>query len=54
MVQGVQARHPYPVDLDVSANRWVTDTALDLMERYDPSFVFLTYAWQYFSVVIPL
>jgi len=49
MVQGVQARHPYPGDLDAAANLWVTDTALDLMERYDPSFVFLAYAQQYFS-----
>ncbi|MDD2321089.1 MAG: hypothetical protein PHO83_13675 [Geobacteraceae bacterium] len=49
MVQGVQERHPYPGDLDVAGNRWVTDTALDLMEQYDPSFVFLTYAQQYFS-----
>jgi len=48
-VQGVQARHPYPGDLDAAANLWVTDTALDLMERYDPSFAFLTYAQQYFS-----
>jgi hypothetical protein len=49
MVQGLQARHPYPGDLNADANRWVTDTALDLMELYDPSFVFLTYAWQYFA-----
>ncbi len=49
MVRAVQERHPYPGDLDVAGNRWVTDTALDLMERYDPSFVFLTYAQQYFS-----
>lgn len=49
MVRGVQDRHPYPGDLDAAGNRWVTDTAIDLMERYDPSFVFLTYAQQYFS-----
>jgi hypothetical protein len=49
MVRSVQDRHPYPGDLDSAGNRWVTDTALDLMERYDPSFVFLTYAQQYFS-----
>jgi len=49
MVREVQDRHPYPGDLDAAGNRWVTDTALDLMERYDPSFVFLTYAQQYFS-----
>ncbi|MDD2336895.1 MAG: hypothetical protein PHD01_10000 [Geobacteraceae bacterium] len=49
MVRAVQERHPYPGDLDTAGNRWVTDTALDLMGRYDPSFVFLTYAQQYFS-----
>ena len=49
MVRAVQERHPYPGDLDIAGNRWVTDTALDLMGRYDPSFVFLTYAQQYFS-----
>lgn len=49
MVRAVQERHPYPGDLDSAGNRWVTDTALDLMERYDPSFVFLTYAQQYFA-----
>jgi hypothetical protein len=49
MVREVQARRPYPGDLDSSGNRWVTDTALDLIDRYDPSFVFLTYAQQFFS-----
>ncbi|MGA7827772.1 MAG: hypothetical protein WCA04_08935 [Geobacteraceae bacterium] len=49
MVQRVQARHPYPGDLDVAGNRWVSDTALDLLAQYDPSFVFLAYAQQYFS-----
>ena len=49
MVRGVQHRHPYPGDLNAAGNRWVTDTALDLMEGYDPSFVFLTYAGQYFT-----
>lgn len=49
LVRGVQDRHPYPGDLDAAGNRWVTDTAMDLLERYDPSFVFLTYAQQYFA-----
>ncbi len=49
MVREVQARRPYPGDMDSSGNRWVSDTALDLMNRYDPSFVFLTYAQQFFS-----
>jgi hypothetical protein len=49
MVREVQAQRPYPGDLNSSGNSWVTDTALDLIDRYDPSFVFLTYAQQFFS-----
>ena len=49
MVKDVLQRHPYPGDLDPGSNRWVTDTALDLIDRYSPRFVFLTYAAQYFS-----
>ena len=49
MVKGVLQRHPYPGDMDQASNRWVTDTALDLMDGYRPRFVFLTYAAQYFS-----
>lgn len=48
MVREVQSRRPYPGDLDDAGNRWVTDTALDLIAGYDPSFVFLTYARQFF------
>jgi hypothetical protein len=49
MVKDVLHRHPYPGDMDQGSNRWVTDTALDLIEGYHPRFVFLTYAAQYFS-----
>ncbi|HOW53600.1 MAG TPA: hypothetical protein PLR60_03005 [Syntrophorhabdaceae bacterium] len=49
MIKGVLQRHPYPGDLDPGSNRWVSDTALDLIDRYGPGFVFLTYAAQYFS-----
>jgi hypothetical protein len=49
MVRGVLHRHPYPGDMDPGSNQWVTDTALDLAESYDPRFVFLTYAGHYFS-----
>lgn len=49
MVKAVLAGHPYPGDTDFTSNRWVTDTALDLIGRYEPRFVFLTYAQQYFS-----
>lgn len=49
MVREVLARHPFPGDTAVDSNPWVTDTALDLIDRYDPRFVFLTYARQYYS-----
>ncbi|MBA4390974.1 MAG: hypothetical protein C0399_08550 [Syntrophus sp. (in: bacteria)] len=49
MVKGVLQKHPYPGDMDPGSNRWVSDTALDLIDSYDPRFVFLTYAAQYFS-----
>ncbi|OPY77329.1 MAG: hypothetical protein A4E65_02791 [Syntrophorhabdus sp. PtaU1.Bin153] len=49
MVKGVLQRHPYPGDMDPGSNRWVSDTALDLIDRYGPRFVFLAYAAQYFS-----
>ena len=42
------ARHPFPGDRDPRGNDWVTDTALDLIAHYDPGFVFLTYARQYY------
>ena len=49
MVKEVLARHPYPGDTGVEGNRWVTDTALDLIMAYDPRLVMLTYASQYFT-----
>lgn len=45
----ILARHPYPGDVDTLSNQWVSDTALDLIEHYDPQLVFLTYAQQYFT-----
>jgi hypothetical protein len=48
MVREIQDRRPYPGDLDDAGNRWVTDTALDLIAGYNPSFVYLTYARQFF------
>jgi hypothetical protein len=48
-VRGVIARHPFPGDRDPRGNAWVTDTALDLVGAYDPGFVFLTYARQFYS-----
>ncbi len=49
MTRGVLKRHPYPGDLDLQSNRWVTDTALDLIHTYTPRLVCLSYAQQYFS-----
>ncbi|HWR41110.1 MAG TPA: hypothetical protein VN611_16590 [Patescibacteria group bacterium] len=49
MLKGVLKHHPFPGDTDPGSNAWVTDTALELAEKYDPRFVFLTYSQQYFS-----
>ncbi len=49
MVGAILHRHPYPGDTDPQSNRWVSDTALELIKGYEPRFVFLTYASQYFS-----
>ena len=49
MVKNVLARHPFPGDIAELSNRWVTDTALDVVEQYDPNFIFLVYAQQYYA-----
>ena len=49
MLKGVLANHPFPGDTDAASNAWVTDTALELAEKYSPRFIYLTYAQQYFS-----
>jgi hypothetical protein len=49
LAKRVLARHPFPGDIDARGNRWVTDTALDLVGEYDPRFVFLIYAQQYYA-----
>jgi len=43
----VCAAHPYPGDLTAEGLRWVTDTALDLNDRYLPDYFFLNYAHAY-------
>jgi len=50
MVREVLERHPYPGDTTDLSNRWVSDTALDLIDRYDPRLVCLLYAHQYFAM----
>ena len=49
LVKKVLARHPFPGDMAELSNRWVTDTALDLVEQYDSRFAFLVYAQQYYA-----
>jgi len=49
MVKKILQQHPYPGDMDAGSNRWVSDTALDLINSYNPRFVFLSYAAQYFA-----
>lgn len=49
LVKGLLDRHPFPGDRAQGSNAWVTDTALDLMDRYDPGFAFLSYSQQYYS-----
>jgi hypothetical protein len=49
IVREVLRHHPYPGDTSLS-NRWVGDTALDLMDRYRPHLVCLLYAYQYFAM----
>lgn len=49
MVRKVLAAHPYPGDTDNRSNQWVSSTALDLIDRYQPQLACLAYAHQYFS-----
>ena len=49
MVSQVLAHHPYPGDMEDSANAWVSETALDLMDRYAPNLVCLSYVQQFFA-----
>lgn len=49
MLGKVLSWNPYPGDMDEKANEWVTRTALDLMERYEPNLVCLSYVQQFFA-----
>ena len=49
MVRGILKKHPYPGDVDIRSNRWVTDTALDLVEAYQPQLACVFYSHQFFS-----
>ena len=49
MVRGILKKHPYPGDVDIQSNRWVTDAALDLIEAYQPQLACVFYAHQFFA-----
>lgn len=49
LVKDIQKNHPYPGDLETEANTWVSEVALELIDRYDPGFAFLIYAHQFFK-----
>ena len=49
MLRRVLEKHPYPGDVDILSNRWVTDCALDLIREYEPGIACVMYAHQYFA-----
>lgn len=49
MVRSILKKHPYPGDVDIQSNRWVTDAALDLIEAYQPQLACVFYAHQFFA-----
>jgi|GEM_PF-77051 len=49
MVKGIIARHPFPGDVEMATNAWVTDTALELIDKYQPQFAFISYGLPYFT-----
>lgn len=49
MAARVLSRHTYPGDVDAQANQWVTRTALDLIDQYNPNLVCLSYVQQFFA-----
>ena len=49
MVKQVLSRHPYPGDMNETANEWVSQTALDLIDSYQPDLVCLSYVQQFFA-----
>ncbi len=49
MVRGILKKHPYPGDVEIESNRWVSDVALDLVEAYQPQLACVFYAHQFFA-----
>ena len=49
MLRDILKRHPYPGDVDILSNRWVTESALELIEAYEPQLACVIYGHQYFA-----
>jgi hypothetical protein len=49
MVSQVLRDNPYPGDVNEQANTWVSQTALDLIDGYQPDLVCLSYVQQFFA-----
>ena len=49
MLRRILGNHPYPGDVDILSNQWVTDCALELIKEYEPGLACVTYAHQYFA-----
>ncbi len=49
MVKGIIAGHSFPGDVQMATNAWVTDTALELIDKYQPQFAFISYGLPYFT-----
>ena len=49
MVKNLIMKHPYPGDVEIQSNRWVSDVSLELIEKYRPQLACVSYAQQYFS-----
>jgi hypothetical protein len=49
MVTNTLMQQSYHADTGLRSNRWVTDTALHLIDHYQPQFIILSYAQQYFA-----
>lgn len=49
ILRDILKRHPYPGDVDILSNRWVTESTLDLIEAYEPQLACVIYGHQYFA-----
>ena len=49
MLRRILEKYPYPGDVDVLSNRWVTDCTLELIREYEPGLACVMFAHQYFA-----